>query len=79
LNFVHTQLPPCLLIHGTADKSVPYEQSLQWQARLRALGVPCDLITVEGAPHSMGNWEKGDTSYKDKMVSWLVRVLGGTR
>jgi acetyl esterase len=75
LNFVHTQLPPCLLVHGTADKSVPYEQSLQWQARLRSLHVPCELITIEGGPHVMDRWETIDPTYKEKTVAWLVRTL----
>ncbi|MDE3084011.1 MAG: alpha/beta hydrolase [Verrucomicrobiota bacterium] len=80
INFLTTgDLPPFLLVHGTADTSVPYVQSLQWQARLRVLSVPCDLITVEGAPHSMLRWEKIDTSYKDKTVVWLKRVLAAPK
>ncbi len=78
LNFVHTQLPPCFLVHGTADKSVPYEQSVMWQARLKSLGVPCELVTVTGAPHGMGKWETApglDLSYKEKLVAWLGGVL----
>lgn len=75
LNFVHTQLPPCLLVHGTADKSVPYEQSVQWQARLRSLNVPCELITIENGPHVMDRWENIDPTYKEKTVAWLARTL----
>lgn len=76
LNFVHKDLPPYLLVHGTADKSVPYEQSPQWQAKLKALGVPCDLITIKDGPHVMGNWEKLDPTYKDQTIAWLVKTLG---
>jgi len=78
LNFVNTRLPPCLLVHGTADQSVPYDQSLQWQARLLAHGIACDLITVTGAPHGMGKWETMpglDLSYKTKLVEWLGKTL----
>ncbi len=75
LNFVNTRLPPCLLVHGTADQSVPYDQSLQWQARLVAQGVACELITVPNAPHGMGNWTKIDTTYQEKTVAWLVKTL----
>jgi len=76
LNFVHKDLPPYLLVHGTADKSVPHEQSLQWQAKLKELGVPCDLITVKDGPHVMGRWETIDPTYKDKTMAWLVKTLG---
>ena len=79
LNFVHPHLPPCLLVHGTADQSVPYDQSLQWQARLKAHGIACELVTVAGAPHNMGKWETTpglDLGYKDKLVAWLEKTLG---
>jgi len=78
LNFVHKDLPPYLLVHGTADKSVPYEQSVQWQAKLKDLGVPCDLITVKDGPHVMGRWETIDPTYKEKTIAWLVKTLGMT-
>gem|GEM_PF-5607052 len=32
-------LPPFLLLHGDADQSVPYEQSLAFQVKLRTHGV----------------------------------------
>jgi prolyl oligopeptidase len=76
INYVTAAYPPMLLIHGTADKSVLYQQSLNFQARLRQLGVPCDLITIENAPHGVEHWEGGDTSYKQKMIDWLRKTLG---
>jgi alpha-L-fucosidase 2 len=75
INFVHKDLPPYLLVHGTADQSVPYEQSVRWQAKLKALGVPCDLITVTGGPHVMGRWETIDPTYKEQTIAWLVKTL----
>ncbi|MGA2053062.1 MAG: alpha/beta hydrolase [Opitutales bacterium] len=73
--FVNKNLPPYLLVHGTADKSVPYQQSVQWQAKLLALGVPCDLITIKDGPHVMGRWENLDPTYKDKTAAWLAAHL----
>jgi acetyl esterase/lipase len=75
LNFVSKDLPPYLLVHGTADQSVPYDQSVQWQAKLKALNVPCDLITIPGGVHVMGNWEKIDPTYKDKTIAWIQKTL----
>ena len=79
LNFVHPHLPPCFLVHGTADQSVPYDQSLQWQARLKAHGIACELVTVPNAPHGMGKWETTvglDLGYKEKLDAWLEKTLG---
>jgi acetyl esterase/lipase len=75
INHIRRGLPPFLLIHGTEDKSAPYEQSLNFQKRLRESGVPCDLITVQGAPHAIGEWDKFDSTYKRKMVAWLEQTL----
>jgi alpha-L-fucosidase 2 len=79
LNHVRPGLPPFLLIHGTVDKSVPYEQSPIFQAKLIANGVACDLITVTNAPHAIAAWEKIDTSYKEKMTQWLKEKLDGAK
>lgn len=75
LNHVKPGLPPFLLVHGDADKTVPYQQSLDFQARLRAAGVVCDIITVKGAPHSLVAWEQIDAGYKPAMFAWLRRTL----
>lgn len=50
-------------------------QSLHLQARLKACGVPCDLLAIETAPHAIMEWQKISASYKDKMIAWLKRVL----
>jgi alpha-L-fucosidase 2 len=76
LNYVHAGMPPFLLLHGTADKTVPYPQSVEWQARLKKLGVPCQLITIPGAPHGMSGWDKFDPAFPAKVVTWLRIHLG---
>src|SRR6185295_3105201 len=45
LRRVRPGLPPFLLVHGTADMSVPYEQSLRLREALRGADVPCTLVT----------------------------------
>jgi acetyl esterase/lipase len=79
INHMAPGLPPFLLIHGTADNSVPYQQSLNFQAKLKEIGVPCDIITITNAPHNITTWETLDTSYKEEMVLWMKRALGGTK
>ena len=78
INYVHSGLPPFLLVHGTADMSVPYSQSVQLQAKLRAAGVSCDLITIDDGVHGMARWEEVDPAYKDKVTNWIVGKLGIT-
>lgn len=72
--FIKKGLPPFLLIHGTADKQVNYQQSVEFQKKMQAAGNVCDLITVEGADHGMGII----TKYPDtqvKMIAWLKQTL----
>jgi acetyl esterase/lipase len=44
-------LPPFMLVHGTADTWVPFQESIDLTNRLTAVGADVDLITVEGAEH----------------------------
>jgi acetyl esterase/lipase len=44
--------PPLLILQGTADKTVPVEQSKVLAEALKKAGAEHELIIVEGAPHS---------------------------
>jgi acetyl esterase/lipase len=75
INFVKPGLPPFLLIHGTADKSVPYQLSLNLKAKLDAAGVPCEIITIKDAQHKIVEWSQYDSDYARKMTDWLTKTL----
>ncbi len=75
LHHVRPGLPPYLLVHGTKDDKVPFDQSLRFQETMKAAGNRCDLIVVEGGAHGMGGWEKIDPGYREKMTAWLRNVL----
>jgi len=75
INHVRPGLPPFLLLHGDADKSVPYQQSLNFQARLRASGITCDLITIPGGPHGLLPWQKLAPDYSARLIAWLRHTL----
>ena len=47
--------PPFLILHGTGDTTVPYQQALEMQKALQAVGVRAELYTAEGAEHGFFN------------------------
>ncbi|MBI5799533.1 MAG: alpha/beta hydrolase [Verrucomicrobia bacterium] len=51
LNWVTPNAAPTLILHGTEDKYVAYEQAVWMRDRLAACGVPVELQTLEGAGH----------------------------
>lgn len=76
VNYLRPGLPPFLLLHGTADMSVPYNQSTQLQAKLKAAGVACELITIDDGVHGMARWEDIAPGYKDRVTKWIAETLG---
>lgn len=75
IGHVRAGLPPFLLVHGTGDMSVLYNWSPQFQAKLRAAGVSCDLITIPDGAHGMARWESHNPEYKEKVADWLAQKL----
>jgi acetyl esterase/lipase len=47
--------PPFLFLHGTADTTVPYQQSVDMMKRLQAAGTHAEIFTAEGAGHGFFN------------------------
>ena len=51
LTYVRPGLPPALTIHGDADPTVPYAQSVRLHKALGDAGVPNELMTIPGGKH----------------------------
>ncbi|MBZ5611305.1 MAG: alpha/beta hydrolase [Acidobacteriia bacterium] len=51
LAHVRKGLPPVLAIHGDADPTVPYDQSVRLIQALKSAGDDAELITVPGGKH----------------------------
>jgi alpha-L-fucosidase 2 len=68
--------PPFLMIHGTKDAGVPFQQSVDMCAALRARGGSCEIVEVD-AGHGMNTWEPDPKThhYKQAMIDWLERTL----
>jgi acetyl esterase/lipase len=52
---VSPEYAPTLLIHGTIDTDVPYEQSVLMAQQFEKHGVPHKFMTVEGSGHGLKN------------------------
>jgi alpha-L-fucosidase 2 len=70
---VRADAPPFLLVHGTDDRVVPYDQSVQMHKKLQALGVRSELITVAGGGHGVRGWQIPNAAWLEQMVDWLRR------
>lgn len=79
ISHVKPGMPPFLLVHGTADTVVPYQQSVKLCRRMQDVGAACDLVTVEGARHGFRSWVAGPAreAYTRLMTEWLRDKLGG--
>ena len=49
--YLGASFPPTILLHGTADKAVPFANSLQVFQTLLDAGVPVELHALEGLDH----------------------------
>jgi acetyl esterase/lipase len=73
---VTSDYPPTLLIHGTSDTDVPYEESKMFAEQLEQHGIPHKLITIENAEHGLGggDQEKVKQAYQS-MREFVVEHL----
>jgi acetyl esterase/lipase len=51
MTYVRKGLPPILALHGDADPTVPYEQSVNLTKSIKSAGGDAELITVPGGKH----------------------------
>ena len=71
----HSGMPAVLLVNGTAERL--WSQAQGFSRRLSEIGVPYELITLEGAPHGLENWEGHPEwmFYKKRLTEWIARVV----
>ena len=76
INYVSKDDPPTLLVHGDADRTVPFNQSELMEAALRTAGVPVQLIRIEGGDHGPTfPGARNPPDYKAAMVKWFDEHL----
>ena len=72
LRNVTPDFPPTMLVHGTSDTDVPYEQSALMAEQFRKHGVRHDLMTFEGAEHGLAG---AGSSAVDEAYSAAVKFV----
>jgi acetyl esterase/lipase len=58
INFVTTNMPPTLVMHGDADKLVPIYQARIFEQKCKAVGAPYKLVVKPGADHGWAGMDK---------------------
>lgn len=73
---VSPDYPPTMLVHGTEDTDVPYEQSAAMARELARHGVAHELVTVIGAGHGFAGGDKERTAQAhEKALAFIRRHL----
>jgi acetyl esterase len=58
MHHLREKLPPTLILHGKADKTVPYNTVEAYANAAKKLGNRCELIGYDGQPHGFFNAAK---------------------
>jgi acetyl esterase/lipase len=68
--------PPTILVHGTKDTDVPYEQSVLMANQFQRYSVPHQLVTIDGGEHGLegGDPARIDAAYAS-VQAFLSRYL----
>jgi rhamnogalacturonyl hydrolase YesR/acetyl esterase/lipase len=75
IHHIGSGMPPVLIIHGDADRTVPLIQSRQFQEKAVAAGVRCDLMIIPDGQHRLADLEQKDPGYPSRMMEWLKSHL----
>lgn len=73
INHVSNDDPPTLIIHGDADKLVPFQQAQIIVDKLKEAGVPAEVVTKKGQDHGWANLTGDFTILADWFDKYLVK------
>jgi acetyl esterase/lipase len=57
ITYVTKDDPPFLVVHGTDDRTVPFDQGVRFHEALKKAGVDSTLVKIEGGGHGIGGPE----------------------
>lgn len=73
VNYISKNNPPVFIVHGDADPTVPYEQSVELHKKLKDAGVITEFMTIEGGKH--GGFPKEKNSELNKAIAEFLKKL----
>lgn len=76
LEQVTGKAPPFLFLHGTADATVPHQQSVDMQKALLKVGVPAEIMDSPGAKHGFFNRPPWFEPTLHRMEEFFEKTLG---
>jgi acetyl esterase/lipase len=71
IHYVHSNMPPILIVHGDADKLVPLYQAERFLKRAQEVGAPIKLRVEPGADHGWSGMDKD----MDVFAQWFDEHL----
>jgi acetyl esterase/lipase len=74
---VTASYPPTILVHGTADRDVPCEESTNMAACLAAAGVEHELVILEGAGHGLAGADAAAAESAETRAAAFLRARLG--
>ncbi len=77
IRYINAKSPPMLFLHGTADTTVPFEQSLRMMKELQGLGIDAALYEAKGAKHAFFNRPPHFTPTLKRMEVFLDKHFRG--
>lgn len=75
MTYVNKNSPPTFIVHGDADPTVPYQQSVKLHDKLVAAGVKTEFMTVPGGQH--GKFDKEKNSEVNKAIMAFIKSIKG--
>lgn len=73
IHYVNSSSPPVFIVHGDADPTVPYAQSVSLHERLQAAGVTTKFVTIKGGLH--GKFSREENSEINRSVIAFINAL----
>ncbi len=73
INYITKNSPPIFIVHGNADPTVSYQQSVALHNKLTELGVKTEFITVEGGLH--GKFDKEKNTEINKAIMKFLNAI----
>jgi acetyl esterase/lipase len=73
INYVNKNNPPTFIVHGDADPTVPYQESVALHKKMQDAGVKTQFMTIAGGLHGKFTKEQNATINKE-IIAFLKSV-----